>query len=318
MVTLELLAGGALALGAAASAAAQAPVHVRLAERQLPGAERCVAATALRGAVAVLLGYDPFDDRASRAIEVEVRPRTGGYEAQVTLHGDDGRALGDRRLTAGAGECDALTDALALAIGNAIDPLRLSQPPAAHAALAPPFSPASTATRAETLPAPSSRPALLGSLGILGAVGAAPTVSGGAQLEVELRWPGYSLSLGGRADLPASMGYQGGSISSQLLVGQAVPCLRIPPFGACLLAALGSELAQASGLPGATQQSALYVAGGARVSFDILAARPVGLRAALDLLAPITREDFLVGSAIAFTTPALAVALSLSGVVQIL
>jgi len=317
LIVAQLLSGSVLALGVAAAATPSAPVHVRFGERQLPGAERCVAPAALRGAVEVLLGYDPFDDRAPRAIDVEVRPRPSGFEAEVTLRDEAGAALGGRKLVSGSQECAELTDALALAIGNAIDPVRASQAPTPG----PPPEPARAAA-ALPPPAPSppaaARPSFLGSLGVLGAAGAAPgVVNAGAQLELELRWPRYSLSLGGRADFPASMSYDSGSIGGELLVGELAPCLRLARFGACLLGALGTETAQSASLPGSTQQSALYAAAGARALFDIVEPRALGLRAALDILAPVTREDFLVGTAVAFATPPVAVALSLSGVVEV-
>ncbi|MHB8418400.1 MAG: hypothetical protein ACYDCL_10020 [Myxococcales bacterium] len=315
----------ALAMAAApANAAPPAEVHVRFSERQLPGAEGCVAPAALRGQIAILLGYDPFAGSiqtasAARNLAVEVRPRPPGFEATVTLRGEDGRTLGGRTLSGGPSECAELTSSLALAIGNAIDPVRANRT-APRLPNPPPQAtpePPTVAAAPPPPPRPGSKPSLLGSLGVVGAEGAAPGLNAGATLELELRWPRYSLSLGGRADFPATMGWQGGSISGQLLVGEVAPCLWLWRFGACLLAALGSESAQGSGFPGAAQQTAFYAGAGARALFDLIEPGPVGLRLGADLLAPITREDFLAAGALAYATPPVALALSLSGVLRV-
>ncbi len=301
------------------------PAHVRIAFSRA-GAEACVPQAALEGAISALLGYDPFAGRAApdREVELSITPEANGFSARLTLRDARGTFLGERTLAVMAGGCEDLTEALALALATAIDPVRLAARAPVAPAPAAPASPAAPAPvcEAQAPPPAPPRPAapppeLTASLGALGALGAAPRLNPGALLDLTLRFPRFALMLGGRADWPASASFGGGNVSTALLTGEIAPCFRAGGFGACALALVGSETAAASGLPGSTPRAAFYAAAGARLLGEWTIAGPFAVRAAADLTAPLTRENVLVGDALAFTSPALAIAGSLSAVLRL-
>jgi hypothetical protein len=151
-------------------------------------------------------------------------------------------------------------------------------------------------------------------VGGLGALGAAPGPNGGLLLEVGARWSHLSLSLGGRADLSSGMKYDGGTVSTALLIGELLPCAHYGWFGGCLVVAGGAETAQATLLPGSQSNIGPFFALGLRALVDLPVTRWFAIRGAVEALAPVTRDNVKVGPAVAFTVPVLSGDLSLSAV----
>ncbi len=100
---------------------------IRLQYEPGPKNESCPDAQTLRASVASLLGYEAFDDRAPRSIEVRIVRKDDLLEAELKLRGADGEIEGERTLTEAAGACAELGRTIALAIGLAIDPLFLTR-----------------------------------------------------------------------------------------------------------------------------------------------------------------------------------------------
>lgn len=97
---------------------------------RVPGTEHCPDASALRRAVETHLGYAPFVERAPLEIRCRIVVSGARLRASVKVSDNLSGHFGERKLVAPHASCNELTDALALAIAIAIDPLL----PAANAA----------------------------------------------------------------------------------------------------------------------------------------------------------------------------------------
>ena len=168
--------GIALALALPASAA-RAGEPVRLHWVRLEGAGVCIDAAALEARVRQRLGSDPFEARATRTIEGAVHRSGETWDAQIAVRAYPSEAEPPRReLKSRANDCDALSEAIVLAVALAIDPAAAFSsspkpaPPVAPPAAAPSAPPAAVARsgRAE--------------LGLAGQLGLLPRASFGARL----------------------------------------------------------------------------------------------------------------------------------------
>ena len=147
---------------------------------------------------------------------------------------------------------------------------------------------------------------------------AAPSPNLGLAVALEARWHSFSVSLGGRADLPAGTSVEGGSLSTALLVGELVPCWRLDWLGLCLVSQLGAETAQPQNIPGGFQSTGLYAALGPRAVADYPLASWLSLRLALELLAPLVRSNVIAQGVTVFTSPPVSADLSAGVVVRLL
>ncbi|MHB1845113.1 MAG: hypothetical protein ACYCWW_09800 [Deltaproteobacteria bacterium] len=282
MVPRLLAACLALSL-ASATALGAPPIRIGLSVKPSPGAEGCVAPERLEAAIAERLGHDPIvplTPGSGRVIELDVRADGAeGFVARLAL-------LDERQAIVG-------------------EPV------------APPDSPRLTAAEPVAPKAAATTLQLRAGLGAVGSLGSAPSPAAGLGLDVELLWPRYALLFEGRSDLNATRPFEGGEVGTALELGEIAPCRRFGSLGACAVVALGAQTGQAAGLPGALQRSAPFAAVGARGLFELLVAGPFSLRGSLELLAPLTRENVLVGDNLAFTTPPLAGTAELSGLLEI-
>lgn len=269
-----------------------------------PGAEACADETELRKAVAHRLGYDPFFPWAERTVVAQIDASAKGFRGQVRIIDGTGKLLGQRVLDAPARDCGELVKSLALAISVAIDDLEdaapepsvapAQQPAQAEVApepLPPRAEPSPEPDRVSPAPANPSAPRLFTTAGLLASVQSAPAPTLGATLGVGVRLPRWSTALEGRADLPASDTLTGGGrVSTHLLVGSIVPCVRVQPFSFCAVGSLGAFFAQADDVAIANDGSALYLAAGARVAVDIPIADWASAYIALDVAATLRRH----------------------------
>lgn len=108
----------------AVSLLANAPPHAKLSYRPGPGAIACQQQQ-LEDAVATRLGYNPFIPDAPLQVVVEISGQTK-LQARVRIS-QPNRKPTETALN-GPSDCLALTDALALALAVAIDPLMLTRP----------------------------------------------------------------------------------------------------------------------------------------------------------------------------------------------
>jgi hypothetical protein len=132
---------------------------VRLEWVRLEGAASCIDAAELEARVRNRLGSDPFDPRAPRTIEGVAR-RTGTvWHAQIAVRAHSGDANPPlRELESRATDCDALSNAVALAVVLAIDPQAAftEAPPPSKEPLPTPIEAPKLAAPPPTAPLPTS------------------------------------------------------------------------------------------------------------------------------------------------------------------
>lgn len=109
-----------LALALFVSAGHARADDVRLSWVRGEGAESCTDESTLRREVTARLANDPFAEGASRSFEGVVARTENGWRASYVVR-DGATVVGTREID-GEGECEALTDAVALSVALAIDP----------------------------------------------------------------------------------------------------------------------------------------------------------------------------------------------------
>ncbi len=342
-------------LAAAGAEAGERPRETaRLVYTRAAAASACPDAAALQRAVAERLGYAPFTDTAETTIAVSITKGARGLVADVERRDRKGESLGSRRIEGEGEGCDELAGALALAMSIAVDPAAAmaipgpapdkppvgepppdsppankappgggpadKAPPGGPADKAPPGGPADKPPPPGA-PGPEARPPtpllFAAGAGILGAAGAAPEVSFGLVLGVEVGRPSWSVGVEGRADLPASAGLAGGgAVSTALLQGKLLPCLRWSPVFACAALSAGALSGASSGVARPAHVTTPYVSAGLRGGADLPLTSRLRLRGQLDLDAPLTRTTLRVDGAPVWTTPPLSGALSALAVIS--
>jgi len=272
------------------------------------GAANCPDATSLKQAVTARLGFDPWQSRAGRRMEVEVELTRGGLRAQMQLW-EEGRVLGRRVLKASKNDCKELGAVMALAISIAIDPQSASR----HLSRAGPETPAAAsrgvahssarARRGPQLSAPPTRPTgpqLTVGLGGLVALGTAPgPAAGGLELQVGLRWSSWSAAVDGRFDFPAFADLPVGRISALLGGGSLVGCGHYRMLFGCGVLTVAALRGAGHELLAARSVTFPYLAAGVRGGAEIPVVSRWSLRAHAELVAPFSRirlEDSSTGA----------------------
>ena len=262
--------GLALAVFACFARTAEATPSARLVYSRAQSASTCPDEAALRKAVAVRIGYDPFFGWAKKTVVVRMVPADGpGYVASVDLVDDKGFEHGARQIRT-EGPCAELRDPVALAIAIALDPsilVRAAVQPALEKEEAPPTAatlppvPAPRVDRqvAPAPPAPGPVPPAPASpesaprwvpevdAALVGSVGVAPAPAAGLSLGLGLQRGVWSMVLEGRVDLPASEpAPEGVRVGSSLVVGTVAPCWITGLARVCALAQAGEITASSS------------------------------------------------------------------------
>ncbi len=303
------LAAAALCLGLGTPLPASATPSARLVYSRGAGAETCPDEVALRRAVALRIGYDPFFPWAEKTIVASVLRLDRGFSVKVHLVDSGGGEHGAREIRTD-GRCDDLLDAAALAIAIAIDPLLLA-PPAPPESPAPVVAPvpdaASPAARIGTppplqLPSPEPGPAMTFSVsaGAIASLGVAPALAAGLSIGASTRWRLVSLGLEARVDAPASRTFYtpGGpaSVSSWLATAAVVPCVHSSALMLCALGQLGSTRVSALDVVGPTAGSARWTATGGRAGVTVPVGRNAALRLGADVLVNLDRARVSIGA----------------------
>jgi hypothetical protein len=270
---------GALAVSAVSfwAAPARAGEPVRLHWVRLEGAAACIDASMLEARVRQRLGSDPFDPRAQRTVEGVVRREGESWSAQIAVRAHPGDAEPPRReLKSQTKDCEALGEAVVLAVALAIDPEAAFSTPKPPAPPPPATAPAPPPPPVVVAAAPTSGArAGRAELGLAGQAGLLPRASFGASLlaaaalsahfEIAARAqvfpavavsgdPSYSIGLAlgdvrlcarrpARVEVAACGGPAAGVISAALLTGTRAQ----PGERAWFAAALGLEAALALG-----------------------------------------------------------------------
>jgi hypothetical protein len=86
-----------------------------------PEADGCISAEALRRDVERRLGYDPFDDAATKTVAGIADRVDGRWRARLFARRGD-HVLGERTLSADARSCDSLSASVGLALALIVDP----------------------------------------------------------------------------------------------------------------------------------------------------------------------------------------------------
>jgi hypothetical protein len=317
----SLLAGAILAVAATALALPK----TRLVYVRGEGAEGCPEAMELRLAVLHRLGYSPFDPNAKESIVLFIRREDDRLKAGVDLIDEQGLSRGSRFLDAPAKSCDELIAAAALSISLAIDPERaMANAPSPTPKRAPPMPPtpsepesplpeASPQIEAPVIAAAKPiRPELVVSLhGESGAL-VAPTL--GTTLGLGLRRGAVSLSLEGRVDLPVSIpvGRQG-SLTTWLLSGNLVPCVRGTALRFCGVAGYGRLSASTSAVTYPRSDHAWYGTLGFRLGTEVPVSRNLRLGVHVDMLASLATYQADLGSNAVWTSNRLSGLFGLDG-----
>lgn len=306
---------------------ASADQTARLVYGRAHGAGACPDETALRGAVAARLGYDPFRAVAPLTVIANVTRANGAFHGDIRLLGAEGDEVGSRTIGSGSERCEEVIAALALSISVAIDPTLLTRPlplaatpadltppaPPPPAPVAPPLMPSAVVTSrpAPALPPPRSsppapdpaRPDPFLIAAVIGSVGSAPSPAFGFAAGGGYRRGVYSIAVEARADLPSpTVAYTGAELSSFLVLGSVVPCLHYSVAFGCVVGSAGVLTATSSaGLANPATDRAVYGAIGPRLGAELPLTRHAHLRASLDLGVPLSRNPYAVGGVPLYT-----------------
>src|SRR5262245_39629430 len=106
--------GAALLCAGIATTAVAAPTRsARLTYARSPTASDCPDADVIRAGVAARLGYEPFDDRAERAVLATVNRTGRTLEALIQIAGADGKPTAERKLVSHQSDCGDTDPAIA-------------------------------------------------------------------------------------------------------------------------------------------------------------------------------------------------------------
>ena len=258
------------------------------------GAEHCPDELALRNAVSARLGYDPFDEKATRSVAAAIVRRGETLIGRVEVKSDDDEPRGVREISSRQNDCTELSSALSLAISIAIDPLSLTRPPKAEPAvvLRKP-QPSRKCPKPPPAPKPApceEEPSLVtfrASAGMHAALGTSPSIATlGMDIDAGLRWRALSIDVGGRADIPIAGTTDRGEVATSLLVATVAPCGHVSFFSGCALGAFGAMRGEHLDLD--ERETVPFVALGARAAAEVPVVGVMGVRVFGDLLFPLT------------------------------
>jgi hypothetical protein len=313
-------------LVALASSASAAPSS-RLVYARGEGGDACPDEAALRKAVAARVGYDPFFPWAAVTVTAEVRRVGAKLHGRVTLVDGAGMQRGVRELESDSDDCAELVSSVALAIAIALDGLSVEAPPPEPVAkaVAPPVvpEPAPSALPDAGPPPPAERPRAsapglrgFATVGAQGALGTAPSLAAGVTIGAGVRYEWLGAALEGRYDLPASTTSANGGARAELVTVSLLPCAHLGVFLGCARGSVGETIGEGADVPLTRSRAAPYVSVGARAGLELPVAGPVEVRGHLDLDVPLTRTTLQVNDAPVWSTPPLAAAAGLAGLVR--
>jgi hypothetical protein len=306
------------ALGSSRALAAEAALKVRLVYSRVGETRDCSDEEVLRSAVGARLGFDPFDDSASTTIDVRVERKERQLTSVVRVLEGSGPPL-VRTLTSEGKDCAELSEAMALAVALAIDPLATGPRPPAVSVPPHPPSPAGAPKEAPRPPRPEVEDTRRWhfQFSVLGALGSEPGPTGGLALGSGLRFSAFSLLLEARADLPGSLVVDSGRVEASLLVAGLLPCLHVGVFRGCLVMQAGVLRAQAERLNDAKRLVFPHLAVGARLGLEWPAEGRWALVTHLDVTAPLIRVTLKVSEAPVWSSLPVSGALAVGALIRL-
>jgi hypothetical protein len=298
-------------------ASAQGPSRVGLDYQRGDGAASCPDGTALQVGVSGRLGYDPFDDHASRRLKVSIGQVGHGLEARVEMSDATGAVIAERRLVSRQRDCKELASSVELAIAIAVDPT--GRPPVVAPAASTEEAPKTSPPDAPPPPSPQVSHPLAGDLKAMLVAGwrSAPSASLGISLGGDLRGEVWSLGIDVRADLPSSEPLRTGHVKTSLFTGSLVPCLGSAHLAFCALATVGLLHGSADGLERERDANFFFAAVGARaaLAYPIDHRWSVALHA--DAVSPLTEIDLTVDGKSVWSTSTLVYSVALGATAKI-
>lgn len=301
---------GGVALLCATSVVEASP-SARLVYGRTPEADECPDEAKLRQAVGARIGYDPFFPHAARTVVVTISRKDKRLTARIELVDDAAHTGGARELSTTEPGCEELFESTALAVAIAIDPRSLIAPAASPTPVDPrpePVSPEPLPTTAAeasvsprpigVLPPPTKPLRIRVGVDVRGAAGLQPNVAPGVFLVVGLMGRRAAVTIEGGSYLPtAAAGPVGGEAHAWLVSGALVPCLRFEPLKLCEVLKAGRFEASGSGVTDARTEAVVFLAAGARVGVELVAASPVRIHLDGELLGNLARTTLRVGEA---------------------
>lgn len=316
---------------------ASAAPAARLVYLRGKGAESCPDENAIKQAVAARLGYDPFVPYATAVMIAEVTRDGGAYKARIKLVDENNIVRGTRELTHNGDKCADMIDTMALTMSIAIDPESLTgpktapseqpvdpdPPPEAPATPVAPIAPDAPKPTPPPTPPPKSpanapgRLAIDVGLGPLGFVGAAPVANVGAAVFARARWDRASITIEGRADVPARRELAGAKVETAITWGSIAPCAHAGWAFACALLSVGSIRATSSGIRAPRTDAALHAAAGVRLGAEFPAAARLRVFVNTTVLATLTPQVIRLDGQDVYELPRLSAGLSAGVVLSI-
>jgi hypothetical protein len=272
-------------------------------------ASSCPMSADLTSSIVARLGYDPFTVSAERLSVVDVAPSRRELLARVRLFDAEGAPEGAREVRASPTHCADLFDSVALTVAIAIDPLAMNGP-RPQVAEAKPAVPAPSAApegwpTAEAPVAPQREEEVdRFGLGVLGALGSAPSPTVGLILSTELGFASnrFHLGMDARADLPASDGTEKGRVVGSLLVADVTGCLG-RTFVGCAVLTAGVARVSSSDVGVSRTVYPFFAAAGVRAGMDFPLLRDVAIRPYLEVALVPTRHTLRIDGEERFTFP---------------
>ena len=265
---------------------------------------RCPDESSFRNLVAARIGYDAFAGGAGGAgadgiVQIELRPRGAGMVAKARVTRVGQSAPSARQLEDSADRCEALVAALATTVAIAIDPRRALSPPVVGTKPLDVREPAPRPPPKQASPSSGEGVHLIAAAGVVGSVGAAPTVTLGGELAVGLRTHAYSLSLAGRAETtPGSTRLDSGDqVQATLLSVGVLPCGTWSAWTGCLVGRVGAFQGYASDVALPKVEGSVFASVGARLGYSFHVTHTVAIQPTLDLGLAVARTSLVVSGA---------------------
>ncbi len=226
-----------------------------------PDTTGCPDATEFRRNVQRQLGYDPFRPIADSRVAVEIARKGPGFEGRIRWSDENGRWVGDRKLTSLRPGCEEIAANLAFSVAVQIQliadlagpPEKSPPPPVVVPAPAPVRPPVlvKAPPPAPPMPAPKPRRRLALSMGVGPSlvVGIAPHPTGVGRIFVSGGVSRFSLELAVEAALPSKETEADGSgFSLDRFAADAAACGHAGAVAACATATTGLLRARGFGV----------------------------------------------------------------------
>ena len=278
----------------------------------VPTEVACLTLPLLRAEVAERIGRDPFVASGGETLRVAVMLDEQGLSARIE------RGESVREVTAPAGDCMGLRDALALSLAIAIDPVAASAYVPPEPGLEPepnpepelePETETATETKSGVRWSEPGAPRRWGASVFVGGqatLGTTPGLGGGLEVGVGGWRNRWAVELSGRIGFRTSTERAPGSVSAVAWWGAARGCRRrlVGPLVVCASVALGQVRGRGEGFVENSADATLLAMAGARVGAPVRVGAAVYLVPFVEAHGHLVRTNLRVDGEIAWPMPA--------------